>query len=90
VTYAQLEESFKPDLPEGAPAACAGMMLRISVRVGEDGLVKEAKLLEKADPACERAALDAVRRFKFKPALDVDGLPVEAPTAVSVEFPEAP
>jgi serine/threonine-protein kinase len=90
VTPAQLQESFRPELPAGVPGACAGAKIPLSVRVGEDGLVKEARLLAPAEPACAQAALEAGRKFRFTPALDSEGRPVEAATAVSVEFPEVP
>jgi hypothetical protein len=52
--------------------------------------VKTCRVLSSARPDCAKAAQDAVLRWKFKPALDAQGQPVEATVAVAVPFQEAP
>ncbi|MBP7864303.1 MAG: protein kinase [Acidobacteria bacterium] len=73
-------------LPEGIPEGCRGRTVSVSVIVGEDGRVKTSRVLSAVAPECGRAALQAVARYVFKPAVDARGQPVEAATAVSVEL----
>ena len=56
------------------------------VTVGEDGLVKKASVISEVCPECDKAALDAVRKFVFKPARDADGRPVEAKIAIPIRL----
>ncbi|HEX7251254.1 MAG TPA: protein kinase, partial [Thermoanaerobaculia bacterium] len=42
----------------------------LSVTVGADGTVKSAKVISEVCPECDRAALEAIRRSRFKPAMD--------------------
>lgn len=88
VQYPQPEESVPPDVH--ATPDCAGKTLNFSVRVGEDGRVQSCRLLSTASPACAKAAQDALLKWRFKPALDSDGRPVEAVVSVAVPFLEAP
>ena len=55
--------------------------------IGIDGSVRSARVISEACPECDRAALDAVRRFRFRPARDADGNPVEATIAISIRIP---
>jgi TonB family protein len=52
--------------------------------VGKDGAVEQAAVVD-GPAALHRAAIDAVKQWKFKPWL-VNGIPVEVDTTVSVEF----
>jgi len=56
------------------------------VTVAEDGTVKSAKVISEVCPECDYAALQAVRKARFKPARDAEGRPVEATFAFSVRF----
>ncbi|MEO6323785.1 MAG: TonB family protein [Thermoanaerobaculia bacterium] len=67
----------------------AGKKVGLSVTIGEDGAVKSAKVISPVAPRCDecdRAALDAVKRYRFLPARDADGLPIETKVAISVGF----
>lgn len=56
------------------------------VTVGEDGTVKKATVISEVCPECDRAALEAVKKFRFKPARDADGRPVEATIAIPIRL----
>jgi TonB family protein len=56
----------------------------VQVRVGRDGLVKDAKVV-KSIPGLDEAALAAVRQWRFKPASSTAG-PVEVSVAVPIRF----
>ena len=48
----------------------------------QDGSVKRATVISEVCPECDRAALDAIRRYRFKPARDGENRPVEATFAI--------
>ena len=78
----ELEQSFPVDLPESIRAKHRGERVGLSVTVGEDGSVKRAMVISEVCPECDRAALDAIKRFRFKPARDAENRPVEATFAI--------
>ena len=58
----------------------AGKGVVIGFTITEDGLVKDARVMEKVSPRCDecdRAALQAVKLYRFRPARDAEGIPVE-------------
>jgi TonB family protein len=63
-----------------------GESVGLIVTVGEDGSVKKASVISEVCPECDRAALDAVRKFTFKPARDAEGRPVEATIAIPIRL----
>jgi len=84
-----------PQLLEGGPIAapssdCAGLRVNVSLRVAEDGTVKSCKVLTATRPECADAARAVAMRYRFKPALDAQGQPLETTLAAAVDFPEAP
>lgn len=82
-----LEESFQPELKD-APG-CAGVTVNLSLRVGEDGRVLSSRVLSKVPPECAKAAQEAGSKYRFKPALDAQGLPVEGVVAIALILAEA-
>jgi TonB family protein len=56
------------------------------VTVAEDGTVKRATVISEVCPECDRAALEAAKRFLFKPARDAEGRPVEATLALAIRL----
>jgi serine/threonine-protein kinase len=87
--YPQLiEEAVKQT--GATPSACAGLRVNVSLVVGEDGLVKRCKVLSPLKPECAEAAKAMALRYRFKPALDAEGNPLETTIAAAVDFPEAP
>lgn len=83
-----LEETFPPELKDAS--ACAGVTVNLSLRVGADGLVKASRVLSKVLPECAKAAQEAGLRYRFKPALDAQGLPVEGVVAIAIVIAETP
>ena len=86
-----------PQLIEGALApatlpvpSCAGLSVNLSLVVGEDGLVKRCRVLSPSPPECAEAAKVMALRYRFKPALDAQGRPLETTIAAAVDFPEKP
>jgi len=59
----------------------------LSVTVAADGTVKSAKVISEVCPECDRAALESIRRSRFKPAMDADGKPMESTLAIAVRIP---
>lgn len=71
----------------GSPA-CAGQSVALSLVVGEDGRVRRSRVLSPASAECAKAAQEAAARWRFKPAADAEGHPVEATISVAVPFSE--
>jgi eukaryotic-like serine/threonine-protein kinase len=65
----------------------ANRSVGLSLLVGEDGHVKEARVISPLCPECDRAARAAILRYRFKPARDREGRPVESRIAVPVIIP---
>jgi iron complex outermembrane receptor protein len=89
-----------PSVQDGPPAELqtpvpAGTMVAVLVTVTVDGRVADPKLVTPADPAHDAAALSAVARWSFTPALR-DGAPVPArirvlvPVVPARQVPSAP
>jgi TonB family protein len=74
-----------PTLPEGSNNKAGAALVRVVI--GRDGLVIDQHPVS-GPPAMQRAAMDAVRSWRFQ-AYRVDGVPVEVETTVAVEFQEA-
>ena len=85
---------FPPDVAETAEvtlspelaAECGGRSVGVSVVVDEAGSLKSTKVISPVSAGCDAAALDALRRYKFKPALDEEGKPIEARFSFAVRF----
>jgi hypothetical protein len=50
--------------------------------------VKSCKVLSPAKPECAQAARALAMAYRFDPALDAQGRPVQAALAVAIDFPE--
>lgn len=88
VSPPMLEESFPPELKEAS--GCAGVTVNLTLRVGEDGQVQASRVLSKVLPECAQAAQAAGMRYRFKPARDAQGRPVEGVVAIAIILGEAP
>lgn len=73
-----------PVLPEGLNKAGAAL---VRVVIGREGLVIDQHPVS-GPPVMQRAAMDAVRSWRFQP-YRVEGVPVEVETTVAVEFQDA-
>ncbi len=74
-------------LPHDLVAACTGKTVGLHLVIGEDGILRSAKVISSSlVPGCDAVALDAVRRYRFKPALDTEEKPIEGRLLISVHF----
>lgn len=73
--------------PPTYPASLKGVngMVAVVVVIDEKGSVIEATVTKSSDPAFEDPSLDAIKRWKFKPA-EKDGQAVKAKVTIPVRF----
>jgi len=73
--------------PPDFPAALKGTsgMVSVVVVINEDGSVVEASATKSTDSGFEAPALEAIAKWKFKPA-EVNGQPVKAKITVPIRF----
>ncbi|MBI1753436.1 MAG: protein kinase [Acidobacteria bacterium] len=86
VVYPQLIEEASS--PGPAAAGCSGLRVNLSLVVGEDGSVRQCKVLSSIPAECAEAAKAVALRYRFKPALDAQGKPLQTTVAAAVDFPE--
>jgi TonB family protein len=86
VAAGNLIEAPKPVYPPLAKAARILGVVVLSVRIGSDGHVVDAKLIS-GHPMLAQAAMDAVKQYVYKPYL-LNGSPVDVVTIVDVPFAE--
>jgi len=64
-------------------------VVRISLVVGVDGRPHDLQVASSLDPASDNSALEAVRQWKFKPAI-CEGEPIEVQIAIDIDFRPLP
>jgi protein TonB len=74
----------RPEYPPEARAAHIQGPVILHIIVGTDGAVKSIELVN-GDAALTKAAIDAVKKWRYKPTL-LNGQPVEIDTTVTVTF----
>jgi len=57
----------------------------MAVIVGSDGTIREARVVKSLDPRSDQAALESVKRWRFRPAMK-DGHPVAIFAQIEVNF----
>ncbi|WP_437605389.1 TonB family protein [Sorangium sp. So ce834] len=77
-------EAPAPAWPGGAPSP-EDVLVPIELTVRADGTVEDARVETSVEPRLDAAALEAVRRWRFEPAVR-DGRPVAAKIRVAVRF----
>jgi periplasmic protein TonB len=77
-------KKVRPLYPEEARKKGIQGSVALSVRIGKSGDVINMKLVS-GDPALAPAAIEAVKRWKYKPFL-IDGNALEVDTQVTVNF----
>ena len=65
------------------------VLVPVVLVVAADGTVEHAAVEASVNPAFDKAALDAARRWRFKPA-SIDGAPVAAKVRVAIRFVGSP
>jgi len=75
-----------PAYPEEAKKERVQGTVIVDATVDVEGKVVEAKVSKGADPRLDKAALDAVRKWTYKPARDAKGKPVAVIFTVTIRF----
>ena len=86
-TPPQILEQSPLKLSAEAAATHHNESIGMLVIVDADGKLKTARVLSPVCPECDRAALDAVSRFRFRAAKDAKGNPVEGSFGFSIRIP---
>ena len=84
VSQGLLIKRVQPKYPPAALAVRAQGAVQIEATINKEGLVTNLKVLS-GDPVLARAALEAVRQWRYKPYY-LDGDPVEIQTQITVNF----
>jgi protein TonB len=84
VQAAMLIDRVQPSYPPLARQTRISGTVRLHAIIGKDGSVQQLTL-ESGHPLLVQAALDAVRRWRYKPTL-LNGEPVEVDTTIDVIF----
>ncbi|MBE2213544.1 MAG: energy transducer TonB [Opitutaceae bacterium] len=73
--------------PPTYPASLKGVngMVAVVVIIDESGSVVDATVTKSSDPAFENPSIEAIKRWKFKPA-EKDGQAVKAKVTIPVRF----
>ncbi len=84
VSQGLLIKRVQPKYPQAALAAHTQGAVQIQAFINKEGSVVNLKVLS-GDPVLARAALEAVRQWRYKPYY-LDGQPVEIETQITVNF----
>ena len=84
VAAANLQESPAPDYPPLAKAAGVQGTVKLQIRIGTDGQVKETTVIS-GHPLLIQAAMDAALRYVYKPTM-LNGKAAEVLTDVKIVF----
>jgi TonB family protein len=85
VQSAKLTYQPKPDYPAGAAQQGIEGTVILRAVIGMDGQVLSLAPYNDADPDLIKAAMDAVRQWRYQPTL-LNGVPVEVVTTITVVF----
>jgi TonB family protein len=85
VSAPYLVAQVKPVYPAASRAAGIEGNVLISATIDKFGTVVNPKVVSKVDPDLAAAALDAVRQWRYKPAL-LNGQPMDIITVITVNF----
>jgi TonB family protein len=84
VSLGALEHKVQPIYPRSAIAMGLRGSVVLQITIGENGKIRGLKVVE-GNPILARAAMDAVRQWRYRPAL-LNGKPTQAQTQVTVNF----
>ena len=74
-----------PSYPQVARRAGLGGRVTVRAVIAEDGSVESVELFASTNPLFNEAAVDAVRKWRYRPAL-MNGRPVRVYFSVVVDF----
>ena len=86
VSIPRILRKVDPVLPREDAERCVGERILITVVVNEEGRADSVRAHGQGRPVCVEAATSAARAYDFSPAKDFEGLPVSAPTTISIDF----
>ncbi len=81
-----VEEEVKIALSPAQERECGGQVVGVSVVIGEDGSLKSRHVISPVSPACDALALDALTKYRFRPARDQRGQPIEGRFGLAIHF----
>jgi len=85
VTPPRVVEKAYPKYPEDAKKDKVEGVVIVQAVIGEDGTVSRVRALKRLHPSVDEAALEAIRQWRFEPAL-LDGEPVAVHYNLTVNF----
>ncbi len=85
-TMAAIKTTIQPVYPEEARKQGIEGMVLVNVLVDASGEVVQAKIERSDAPVLDKAALDAIRRWKFTPAVSKEDEPVAVWMTIPVKF----
>jgi serine/threonine-protein kinase len=86
MTKPDVEEEVKIALSPAQERECGGQVVGVSAVIGEDGSLKNRRVISPVSPACDALALEALSRYRFRPARDEQGRPIEGRFGLSIRF----
>ncbi len=86
VTKPDVDEEVKIALSPAQERECSGQVVGVSVVIGEDGSLKSRHVISPVSPACDALALEALAKYRFRPARDERGQPIEGRFGLSIRF----
>jgi protein TonB len=86
VTEPELVSRIDPQYPADAKSEKVSGEVRLEVTIDSDGSVISVKTLKNPDARLTQAATEAVKQWKYKPALTKAGKPVQVVATVTVNF----
>ena len=75
-----------PQYPPEARAEKLGGEVIVALTIDKQGVPKDLKIRQSRGAALDKAALAAVAQYRFSPAYDATGAPVEMPASISIDF----
>lgn len=84
MTEGMLERRIEPRYPPAAIIARIEGAVKIKAIISREGVIEQAEVLS-GNPLLTRAALDAIREWRYRPYI-LNGQPVEVETEITVNF----
>jgi len=86
MTKPDVEEEVKIALSPAQERECGGQVVGVSAVIGKDGSLKSRRVISPVSPACDALALETLSRYRFRPARDERGQPIEGRFGLSIRF----
>jgi len=86
ITQPVLIRKVNPQYPKEAKNNKTRGVVVLNIIVNTDGKVDDVKAVENPDDNLTKAAIDAVRQWEFRPALNAQGQPVKVLSTITIRF----